>query len=67
MPYVDTKELVYLGNVLELGYSSDKWDKRRRNYKHEFEKKTKLFCTPDGKNLILNGAALKVLNNGING
>lgn len=61
----DCSELVLLGNGLEIGYSSSKWTGKKENYLHKFGKGVKLYCTPDGKTLVIQGGRLDVKNVGI--
>lgn len=67
IPKIDTKELVFLGRGLDIGYKSDKWTGQNQNYLHNFGKRIKLFATSDGKSLILKGPGLFINKNGING
>lgn len=63
--------LVYLADPEILTYVSNKRNgggNGKRNYfKHRFSKSTKLYCTPDGKMLVIMGTNLKVTPRGIVG
>ena len=67
VPHVDTEELTLLGDALEIGYRSGKWEKgsRKNNYLHQFGKGVKLCATPDGKALVIFGGKLNVTDRGI--
>lgn len=64
------RELVCLGDAVEIVYRSDKkhggGDGQLAEYQHKFAKGTKLYCTPDGKNvLMIHGRKLVVREPGI--
>ena len=63
--------LVYLADPEIITYASDKFNgggNGKKNYfKHKFSKSTKLYCTPDGKNLVIMGANLRTTPAGIRG
>lgn len=67
VPQIDTDELTYLGDALEIGYKSGKWEKgsRKNNYLHQFGKGVKLCATPDGKALVIFGGKMNVQDRGI--
>lgn len=67
VPQIDTEELTYLGDALEIGYKSGKWEKgsRKNNYLHQFGKNVKLCATPDGKALVIFGGKMNVQDRGI--
>lgn len=65
IPKIETDELAQLGKALEIGYESDKWTGKKENYKHEFGKGVKMFCTADGKTLIITGGKMSVEDVGI--
>lgn len=62
---IDTKELVQLGNALEVGYRSKKWTGKAENYLHKFGKGVRLMCTADRKTLIIHGGNMEVQDVGI--
>lgn len=63
--------LVYLADPEFITYKSKKFngggDGTLNFFKHKFSKSTKLYCTLDGKNLIIMGANIKVTPAGIRG
>lgn len=67
----DFNTLVYLAQPEFLTYISDKINGggtgRKEYFKHKFSKSTKLYCTPDGKMLIIMGSNMKVTPRGIVG
>lgn len=67
----DFNTLVYLADPELITYASDKVNGggtgQRTYFKHKFSKSTKLYCTPDGKMLVIMGANLKVTPRGIVG
>lgn len=67
IPEIDTRELVQLGDALEIGYRSKKWTGKPENYLHKFGRKVKLHSTPDGNALVITGGELDVTNRGIVG
>jgi hypothetical protein len=67
MPEIDTKNLVDLGQALEIGYKSKKWTGKNENYLHEFKKNVRLYSTDNGKHLIISGKNLNVAAEGITG
>jgi hypothetical protein len=64
------RELVLLGDAVEIVYRSNKLhgggDGKLAEYEHKFARGTKLYCTPDGKHvLLIHGPKLKVEEPGI--
>ncbi len=64
------RELVELGEAVEIVYRSDKLhgggDGKLAEYEHKFARGTKLYCTPDGKHvLMIHGPRLRVSEPGI--
>jgi hypothetical protein len=62
---IETDELIYLGNALEIGYESKKWTGNNENYLHEFGKGVKVYQTLDGKSLVISGGKMRVKSQGI--
>lgn len=65
-----TRELVCLGDAVEIVYRSDKLngggDGKLAEYQHKFARGTKLYCTPDGRNVLyIHGNKLRVRAPGI--
>jgi len=63
----DVSHLAQLGDVLEIGYKSDKWNQEPTDYLHEFETPPQLFATRDGRSLVITGGNLRIKSSGING
>lgn len=65
-----TRELVCLGDAVEIVYRSDKLngggDGKLAEYQHKFARGTKLYCTPDGRHVLyIHGNKLRVRAPGI--
>ena len=64
-------ELVELAQPEYITYFSDKFhgggDGKMAAYKHKFGKRVKMYCTPDGKMLVIMGAGMSVQKRGIVG
>lgn len=65
LDHINTEHVAHLGDVLELGYRSNKWTGKKANYLHEFGKGVKLYATADGKALIITGGKMRVEDVGI--
>ena len=61
----DTAGLVELGEALEIGYRSAKYDGKKKNYLHKFGKGVKLYSTADAKGLLVCGGKMEVQDVGI--
>lgn len=66
----DPKQLIYIGNAVEIVYRSNKFhgggDGTMAEYKHRFKNGVKLYMDERGKiQLYIKGAKLKVTNRGI--
>lgn len=64
------RELIFLGEAIEIVYKSNKLngggDGKYAEYEHKFARGTKLYCTPDGKGvLLIHGPRLRVEEPGI--
>jgi len=62
------KRLVFLGYLVDLAYSSDKWHKGKRvNYLHKFKHRPILATNEGGDQLFIIGGKIKVRPEGITG
>lgn len=59
--------LAKLARVSAIEYESDKYDGKRRRYRHEFEKPAYLACDPRGRFLVIYGRHIRVTARGIEG
>lgn len=60
--------LVRLGELQAVVYRSDKWDGKARDYIHETRRPRPELCsTPDGRQLVLLGGAVRVAAEGLVG
>jgi len=71
MEIKDLNTFIYLADPEIITYASNKinggGNGKRTYFKHKFNKSTKLYCSPDGKMLIIKGPKLKVTSRGIIG
>jgi hypothetical protein len=62
------KQLVVLGQLVDIAYSSDKWHKGKKvNYIHKFQQRPYLAVSPGGDQLFIVGGKYKVKAEGIVG
>lgn len=60
------EDWAHVGEVLDIAYSSDKWDERE-NYRHEFKKPPRMLVSGKGDMILIKGGNLKVTSRGITG
>ncbi len=68
VPAGTPRVLVKLGDLVAIGYRSDKWGGKKRDYIHETKRPhPSLFATPDGRRLVILGGAVRVRPEGLVG
>lgn len=53
LPDVDISRMVYLGDLSEVSYLSDKYTGRVAEYVHKFRRTPLVLATPDGRALLV--------------
>ncbi|RPI18732.1 MAG: hypothetical protein EHM58_04495 [Ignavibacteriae bacterium] len=58
---------IFIGDVINLDYVSDKWDGKKRAYTHKLKKHGKMLVSPNGKTVLITGLNLNVTGRGLSG
>lgn len=63
------RELVRVGDLVGVIYRSDKWDRKKKDYIHKFNRSDRpiLASSPDGKRLFILGGSFRTKAEGIVG
>jgi hypothetical protein len=59
--------MIFIGNAPEINYISDKFDGKKRLYKHKLKTHGKILISPNGELIIITGLKLNIKKEGLTG